>query len=1096
MFCQSNLLACLSHRLYTAMSKVKANFEIVAHDGKGIRRPYGGDKFAVTVRGASFVYAKVIDNNDGTYRIEYKPSTSGSYTIAITLAGRSMPGSPFALTVLAPCADASRCILKGDALKKVVARQSSSFDLDFADAFGQIAHAEDLDVYVEPRPAPKVVDGGSALPNVLCWAVVVAPKPLYVRETSDLNSTRIGEVMPGAMVGVVESVDVGDGTRRARIIFNRGSSRAGGTANGPDTLSTTPSGTPASTPGRHTPGRSFSTGRSPRSPGRMQSPGRAQQSPGRSPRKPSPRVPRLSSPFGGSSARSSDGSVAMTDRPRASSIPRFRPGVLTARETGEAGWITAAKDGTETIVMRHSKLDASRRQEQMQRWTKQQATEANRRAAEHRAQHGTADQMRAAKAGPSCANELLADKTGIAFAYGGVDPGTIHARGKLIKSHSVFFSVGKAGQYLLHVGLRNQKAALPGSPFELTVEPGPAHHAATMLRQDSMPLQGVVGETGSLRFVTCDRMSNFCIVGQAPVNVDAKTDQLRTSYVDNEDGSYEIQWHGEVSGTYDVHVTIDGLHIYGSPTLLTLLPANPEVPKCEVSGGGLKSAIAGDPVVISVRCKDRFSNPTLPGSSLSFGLAIDTPRAAPEKMEKKDKKNDEKKREADKSGEEERGQGKKDKKGDADDEAACTLPSINFEGTWKQDGEYEIQYIAEKAGDFELHLWCDTDGDGVRQKLPGSPFLLHVAPGSGSAAGSRVLGAEQVSANPLGAGEKLELAIQLRDAYGNACAAPERTAKDVRVSIGGVAKKDGEDEASPSLGRMRRGGGRHQQSASSTNKDKGVAEQSADKHQEGITAVLITPTDHQQLTEKLRPGDLLGSFNLAHELHVAGAYEAHLNLSGQPIFGSPVCFQVQAAAPSGRLSTLLPPDVSPTLNIPYELLLIAEDKYSNKLDRGGANVQARALGPSASPATTHDYENGTYGVRFTAGAVGEYRVEVRLDNVKIKGSPHVIMFSESRGGPGHGRPQSGGATGEGEALMSANGEALSDSEVEGQEGGRSSTPNSFRERRRSVDIGSIQRLSESDTEGQESGRNPTPPSINEQRSAGGSSSNNSLFNIS
>ena len=80
-------------RLYTAMSKTKAHFEITAYDGKGLRRPYGGDNFAVSVRGASYVYAKVIDNNDGSYRVDYKPSTSGSYTIAITLAGRSREGS-------------------------------------------------------------------------------------------------------------------------------------------------------------------------------------------------------------------------------------------------------------------------------------------------------------------------------------------------------------------------------------------------------------------------------------------------------------------------------------------------------------------------------------------------------------------------------------------------------------------------------------------------------------------------------------------------------------------------------------------------------------------------------------------------------------------------------------------------------------------------------------------------------------------------------------------------------------------------------------------------------------------------------------------
>lgn len=524
------------------MSKTRAHFEITAFDGKGVRRPYGGDHFSVSVRGASYVFAKVIDNNDGSYRVEYKPSTSGAYTIAITLAGRSMPGSPFALTVLMPRADASRSTLRGDALKHVVARHPSAFDIEFCDAFGQVAHAEELDIYVEARPVPTVSEGVE-LPPVLVWCIVVAPKPLVVREGSAIDSQRIGEVPSGAMVGVVETLDVGDGTRRARIIFNRGAGRAGGTAGGLDTPHSTPSSTPYSTPGntpgRSTPGRNPSplTGRSPRSPGRNASPRRSPRS----------KVPNLSSPFGGVTARSVEGNGAMTDRPQSAQVPSFMPGSLTARETGEVGWVTAAKDGKETLVLRHAKLDASRRQEQMQRWTKQLATEATRKAAEVRASTGSTDQMRAAKAGPSCAHELIADKTGIAFAYGGVDPGTLHAHGKLVKTHTVHYSCGRAGKYLLYVGLRNQKAALPGSPFELTVDPGPAHPAATRLPAELLPLQGVVGEMGSVRFFTRDRMGNLCTVGAAPVKVDAKTTQLQVSHVDNEDGSYDMRWLGEVS---------------------------------------------------------------------------------------------------------------------------------------------------------------------------------------------------------------------------------------------------------------------------------------------------------------------------------------------------------------------------------------------------------------------------------------------------------------------------------------------------------------------------------------------------------------------
>ena len=62
----------------------------------------------------------------------------------------------------------------------------------------------------------------------------------------------------------------------------------------------------------------------------------------------------------------------------------FGPGAFTAREAGEVGWVTAAKDGKETLVIRHLKLDAGRRQAQMQLWQKQLAAEANRQAKENR----------------------------------------------------------------------------------------------------------------------------------------------------------------------------------------------------------------------------------------------------------------------------------------------------------------------------------------------------------------------------------------------------------------------------------------------------------------------------------------------------------------------------------------------------------------------------------------------------------------------------------------------------------------------------------------------------------------------------------------
>lgn len=329
-----------------------------------------------------------------------------------------------------------------------------------------------------------------------------------------------------------------------------------------------------------------------------------------------------------------------------------------------------------------------------------------------------------------------------------------------------------------------------------------------------------------------------------------------------------------------------------------------------------------------------------------------------------------------------------------------------------------IRYFAEKAGDYELHLWCDTEGNGVRQKLPGSPFSLNVVAAKASATGSLITGADAMRL--LTAGDRLELSIHFRDDFGNACAPPSRAPRAnprSQPSSSGPSSADEELQA-PSRAATRRasssvgglepgshadGGIRNRRGSIAAGSAKwrpgepggGGAQRASAEREEGVTARLVTPGEEEAITDKLRPGDAVGTFALAYELQVAGIYEAHFMLGGSPLSGSPVTFQVKPAQPSGRLSTLHPPvDTPPVIGVPYELLLIAEDKYTNRLDRGGANVQARALGPSASPAATIDHNDGTYGVRFTAGAVGEYRVEVRLDNVKIKGSPHLINFVE------------------------------------------------------------------------------------------------------
>ena len=87
-----------------------------------------------------------------------------------------------------------------------------------------------------------------------------------------------------------------------------------------------------------------------------------------------------------------------------------------------------------------------------------------------------------------------------AFAFGGLSPGTLHAHGELPETHKCLYSVGRAGQYLLHVRLRKQAVAIRGSPFTLTIHSGPAYATST-----SLPplIEGGVGGECSILMQAC-----------------------------------------------------------------------------------------------------------------------------------------------------------------------------------------------------------------------------------------------------------------------------------------------------------------------------------------------------------------------------------------------------------------------------------------------------------------------------------------------------------------------------------------------------------------------------------------------------------------
>ena len=139
--------------LSQACARQPAYFWVEAFDSKGRKRPVGGDVFFVAIRGPSRVKARITDNGDGTYLVLWKPWCSGDYNIAISLYGALLPGAPFNVNVVTTLPCPTKCIARGNALTHAVSRHTHVFEVLFKDRLGAVAHAVDLDVFVEPLPA-------------------------------------------------------------------------------------------------------------------------------------------------------------------------------------------------------------------------------------------------------------------------------------------------------------------------------------------------------------------------------------------------------------------------------------------------------------------------------------------------------------------------------------------------------------------------------------------------------------------------------------------------------------------------------------------------------------------------------------------------------------------------------------------------------------------------------------------------------------------------------------------------------------------------------------------------------------------------------
>jgi len=651
------------------------------------------------------------------------------------------------------------------------------------------------------------------------------------------------------------------------------------------------------------------------------------------------------------------------------------------------GWVTVHKGGKELVTPRGS-LHAGRRQQYLVMWARRLAvdrrygnSEAKARSSS-RDRHDYAAPTKVVRKMPVAAdpnknnvykNELHSDPLKIGFAFGGVEPGRLHARGQLVETHKVHYSIAMCGTYWLHVALRHENVELPGSPFLLQVTAGPASALSTALPADVLPLKGLVGgdRTSGCHVLlkSLDKMGNQCESGGANVKCSctgASETLVESRVVDHKNGSYSLEWRSRVSGTFDAHILIDGHPIIGSPTPLTFGSGLPDLAKSELTGNGLAGCTAGKSTSFFIKCRDTFGNPAHPGSSMVFEMAL---LPLVEGMEKKTR--EERASLADRW---------------------KVAPAHAFTGTWREE-EYEIHYVAEVAGNLELHVWCvenayqDTpsgahaqnagaggegsgERQGTRKALPASPFIIHCQAGRAHAQGSSVEGFTRIDMNAeqqgaqggrRGAAAGLKAApisikrSKARESLGSYEDSNEVYAGDALSVRPKIRDKLGNNTAAPE-GAM-------------------IVSLSQPQSEETVE---LKPTMH------IRSG--LTYYDVRCEPQLVGLYELNVLLWGAPIAGCPVIFECISNQPDvGKSTYVLPTDIPQLFSHRrYAITVYAKDRCGNPLDHGGAAVTGRLQSANLPPQQdtileVEDKEDGTYELYIQLKAAAELKVIIAID---------------------------------------------------------------------------------------------------------------------
>eukprot|EP00741_Cyanophora_paradoxa_P025102 tig00000342_g24230.t1 len=114
-------------------------FSVQLVDQLGTHWTKGGEKLTSTIRGPDGPFAPettVVETRPGLFEIRYMAEQYGDHTLAVTLAGRHIAGSPFNILIAKDGAIPRNCTVEGAGITAMIAGQKSRFRVQARDAAG------------------------------------------------------------------------------------------------------------------------------------------------------------------------------------------------------------------------------------------------------------------------------------------------------------------------------------------------------------------------------------------------------------------------------------------------------------------------------------------------------------------------------------------------------------------------------------------------------------------------------------------------------------------------------------------------------------------------------------------------------------------------------------------------------------------------------------------------------------------------------------------------------------------------------------------------------------------------------------------------